>query len=339
MPMRVVRASLKKTARNVVLTCQGQSNKLRGNPCVPARCGSLQEITVNVTAEFASKTTVNNTGNDASQAMTERTKSQKMYPSQSTTTTFTVEIAGVPAEIRSRFSENVAFFQDYFSDKTPRIMVAPTDDYLEWIQEDFDRMNEARGWPICRLGDSYLELNAIHAVLAENLLDYGTLLIHGSALCIDGQAVIFVAPSGTGKSTHARLWRETFGDRVWMINDDKPMIRMIDGKAFVYGTPWNGKHHLSTNACAPLKAIVKLTRDKTNHIEPMKPVDAYTTLVSRAFFSRDPAIMSKILELEHHLLDTVRHYLLGCNMLPEAAIVSYEGIFAASSSEDSVRRN
>ncbi len=251
-------------------------------------------------------------------------------------TTVTVEIAGVPAEIHCRFSENAAFFQDYISDKTPQITVAPSDDYLEWIQADFDRMHEARGWPICRLGDSYLELNAIHAVLVENLLDYGTLLIHGSALCMDGQAVIFVAPSGTGKSTHARLWRETFGDRVWMINDDKPMIRMIDGKAFVYGTPWNGKHHLSTNACAPLKAIVKLTRDKTNHIEAMNSFDAYSTLVTHAYISRDPASMSKILELEHQLLGAARHYLLGCNMLPEAAIVSYEGIFAASSSEDSV---
>ena len=116
----------------------------------------------------------------------------------------------------------------------------------------------------------YLENMSIQNILSKRLLDYNVLLLHGSALCMDGEAYIFTAPSGTGKSTHVRYWRETFGDRVWMINDDKPMIRMENGKATVYGTPWDGKHHLSRNASAPLKAVVWLKRDKENHIERLQ---------------------------------------------------------------------
>ena len=80
---------------------------------------------------------------------------------------------------------------------------------------------------------------------------------------MDGEAYIFTAVSGTGKSTHAMLWREVFGERVRMINDDKPLIRITpEGKAVVYGTPWDGKHHLSKNSAFPLKAICWLTRAK-----------------------------------------------------------------------------
>ena len=119
----------------------------------------------------------------------------------------------------------------------------------------------------------------LHALLAEKLVAYGALLMHGSALCMDGNAYIFTAKSGTGKSTHARLWREAFGDRVWMINDDKPMIRVDEMR--VYGTPWDGKHHLSRNASAPLKAIVKLERAEENRVAPLAKADAFQAAPSR----------------------------------------------------------
>lgn len=102
-------------------------------------------------------------------------------------------------------------------------------------------------------------------MLAAALLYYNILLMHGSALCMDGEAYIFAAPSGTGKSTHARLWREVFGDRVWMINDDKPLVRVEEERAFVFGSPWCGKHKLGCNGSARLKAVVELTTDRNKH--------------------------------------------------------------------------
>ncbi len=83
---------------------------------------------------------------------------------------------------------------------------------------------------------------------------YDTVLFHGSALAIDGDGYLFTAKSGTGKSTHTRLWRERFGDRVVMINDDKPLLHIDAGSVIAYGTPWNGKHRLGTNASVPLRA-------------------------------------------------------------------------------------
>ena len=237
-----------------------------------------------------------------------------------------IEIAGVPVEVICRHPENERFFREYRSDSRPVVSLQPTDADLRRMQEGFDRTAELEGTPKHRYSEIFLENVAIHDRLAEALVERNVLLMHGSALCMDGQAYIFTARSGTGKSTHTRLWREVFGDRVWMINDDKPMLRIGDGPAVVCGTPWDGKHHLSRNASAPLKAIVLLTRDETNHIEPMSGADAFVVLLKQAYSSRDPAVMRRILEMEKTLLGSVEFYRLGCNMDPEAAHVAWEGM-------------
>lgn len=239
---------------------------------------------------------------------------------------FSIELAGVPAEITCRFPGNERFFRDYFTDRTPVISVEASDADLERMRAEFDRAYAARGLPKRRQDAAFLENNALHALLAEKLTAFGVLLMHGSALCMDGQAIVFVAPSGTGKSTHARLWREAFGNRVWMINDDKPMLRLDGGRAAVFGTPWNGKDHLSRNASAPLKAIVRLTRDETNHIEPLKRAGAFSALVTHSYRAGDPIIMRRILALETGLLDAADFYQLGCNMAPEAAETAWQVI-------------
>ncbi|SDK69661.1 hypothetical protein SAMN04487833_10615 [Sarcina sp. DSM 11001] len=265
---------------------------------------------------------------------------------------FTIEIAGIPVLIRCRYSVNRDFLRDYLSEKEPVCTIEPSAEDLVRMQSDFDRMNEAEGFPARRRSDEFLENNAIHSLLAEKLVGHGVLLMHGSALCMDGEAYIFTAKSGTGKSTHTRLWREMFGDRVWMINDDKPMLRIfgeketgkgacadscrdaagndrndhVNERVMVYGTPWNGKHRLSRNACAPLKAIVNLYRDEQNHIEPMTKADAFPELMKRAFFSQNPSTMAGIMILEKKILNAVDFYTLGCNMEPEAARTAWEGM-------------
>ena len=242
-----------------------------------------------------------------------------------------IEIADVPVLIRCRFQENVDFFQKYWTEKPERCIIEPTEADLMWMQTDFDRMDEAEGIPKHRRTDRFLENNAIHSLLGEKLILENVLLMHGSALCMDGNAYIFTARSGTGKSTHARLWREAFRDRVWMINDDKPMLKISESGIRVYGTPWDGKHHLSHNASAPLKAIVKLERDTFNHIKPMQKADAFPMLMAQTFNIRNPATMTQILELDKRLLNAVDFYTLGCNMEKDAAIVAWEGMHAGHS--------
>lgn len=110
-------------------------------------------------------------------------------------------------------------------------------------EEEIDRENVFKE----TYSRGYLESLAVYRKISEAVLDHDAFLFHCSAVAVDGEAYLFSAPSGTGKSTHTRLWRERFGERAVMINDDKPLIRMEEGTFYVYGTPWNGKHHLSVN--------------------------------------------------------------------------------------------
>ena len=239
---------------------------------------------------------------------------------------FRIEIAEVPVLIRCHDEKNAAFFREYLTEKRERFIIEPGPEDLAGMQRHFDRMDEVEGRPGRQRSDSFLENNAIHKLLAERLVFENVILMHGSALCMDGQAFIFTAASGTGKSTHARLWREVFGDRVWMINDDKPMLRIEENGVQVYGTPWNGKHHLGRNACAPLKAIAQLRRDTSNHIEPLSKADAFAELIRRGYVSDKPAVMAKITALDKSLLDLVPFYRLDCNIEEEAAMTAWQGM-------------
>ena len=241
----------------------------------------------------------------------------------------TVELAGVSAKILCRFSENYEFLLPYQTDKEPEFTVELTP---EDIAFSIAHLTRYFGEPSGPYNDVLLENVSIQNVLTQKLLAYNVLALHGSALCMDGEAIIFTAKSGTGKSTHTRFWRETFGDRVWMINDDKPMIRLKNGSARVYGTPWDGKHRLSRNASAPLRAIVKLERAEENHIEPMDRADAFQLLMTHgAVTRRGPMRLSgaaklRAMALETALLDAADFYRLGCRPQPDAARAAWEGM-------------
>ncbi len=191
-----------------------------------------------------------------------------------------ISLAGVPIGIRCKYRENRIFLRDYETDEEPLFTIEPCKEDLRQSKADFDRMDREEGnsirygTPKHNRSEKFLENNAIHAMIADKLVEHNVLLVHGSALCMDGEGYIFMAASGTGKSTHAELWRRKYGDRVFMINDDKPLIKIEGSSVSVWGTPWDGKHHLSRNTSVPLKAIVDLYRDDCNHIEPMDKADA-----------------------------------------------------------------
>ena len=191
-------------------------------------------------------------------------------------------------------------------------------------QADIDGEREKSlraGLPSAPYEDGYLESLAVYRRIAERLPEYGGFVFHGSALAADGQGYLFTAASGTGKSTHARLWRELLGSRAVMINDDKPVIRFMDGKATVCGTPWDGKHRLSGNITAPLKAVCILERAKENAIREITKDEALPMLIQQAYRPADPAALAKTLSLLERL--PARLYRLRCNMEIGAAALSY----------------
>ena len=101
----------------------------------------------------------------------------------------------------------------------------------------------------------------------EKIIDYNAMLLHSSAVCVDNKAYLFTADSGTGKSTHTELWMSYFGEKAVMINDDKPVIRIIGSKIYACGTPFSGKNDINKNIMVPLQAICSLNRGEKNTIE------------------------------------------------------------------------
>ncbi len=194
------------------------------------------------------------------------------------------------------------------------------------------------GIPIREFSDGYLETLAVYRKIAERLPERDRLLFHGSCVAVDGWGYLFTAASGTGKSTHARLWRELLGERAVMVNDDKPIIRIggADGSAAagsagpesitIYGTPWDGKHRLSSNISAPLKAICILQRGTENVIRPVKNSEAWPMLLQQCYRPLDGEAMQKTLSLLDRLGASVRLWRLACNMDISAAKTAFEAM-------------
>ena len=235
------------------------------------------------------------------------------------------KIADKVVEVNSIYDEVHEYCADYLTDEPADYSVTTTQADIDFECEKSAREDEVEGIPVRHFSDSYLEELAVYRKIAEKMLDFDTVLFHGSVVAVDDVGYLFTAKSGTGKSTHTRLWREYFGDRAVMVNDDKPLLHIAD-TVTAYGTPYNGKHRLGTNTSVPLKAICILTRSAENHIEPITREQAYTMLLQQVYRPADMLKMAKTLELVDRLADSVKLYRLGCNMDISAAKIAYEGM-------------
>ncbi len=202
--------------------------------------------------------------------------------------------------------------------------VATDREDIEFERRRSAKEDEAEGRPVQVWPDSYLETLAVYRKIAERLPFYDTFLMHGSCVAVDGQGYLFTAASGTGKSTHTRLWCESFGEKAVMINDDKPLIKVNDGGAIVYGTPWDGKHHLSTNTSALLKAVCILERGSENEICAISFREAYQMILQQSYRPMDREALVRTLELIGRLPAAVGFYHMKCNVEPAAAQIAFE---------------
>ena len=228
--------------------------------------------------------------------------------------------------VDSLYDEVHDYCRDYLTDKEAEYTV--TTDKSDIDSERQRSANEDRfeGRPVQVYSDSYLEELAVYRKIAEKMPDFDTVLFHGSVVAVDGVGYLFTAKSGTGKSTHTRLWREYFGSRAVMVNDDKPLISVNDNGIIVYGTPYNGKHRLGCNMSVPLKAICIITRGEKNSIVRIDKSEAYAMLLQQVYRPQDPVQMAKTLKLVDKLAASVELYKLACNMDIEAAEVAYNAM-------------
>ena len=239
---------------------------------------------------------------------------------------FRMKVAGRTAAVRAMYDTTRLHCGDYFSDDPP-------DFSIELGERDiaFERSECARlGLEAANASNAWLEETALLRATTEHLLSYDTLLFHGSAIAVDGAAYLFTAPSGTGKSTHTRLWRQLLGERAVMVNDDKPFLRITENGVLACGSPWNGKHRLDTNTAVPLKAVCVLERSGENHIRRIPAREALPELLGQSGRPRDPRQMGQYMDLLDKLTENVTFYRMGCNMAPEAARMAYEAMAGAA---------
>ena len=222
----------------------------------------------------------------------------------------------IPVEIKYRGDYFEERAKDYITDEEPLFSLFATDEDLAYEQEHSEDDAE--------YGKPYLEYIAIYRLFCEKAIDLGVALFHGSVVEVDGECYVFTARSGVGKSTHARMWREVFGDKAVMINDDKPLLREEDGKFYAYGTPWDGKHHLSVNRRSPIKAICFLERGEENKIEKANLGEMTPMLISQLYKPRNKSGVVQTLDFADKMLKTIPMYRLECTISHEAAQMAYD---------------
>lgn len=166
-----------------------------------------------------------------------------------------------------------------------------------------------------------------------HLLKFDGLMLHSSAVVMDGKAYLFTADCGTGKSTHTGLWLKAFGDRAFILNDDKPALRLEDGVWYAYGTPWSGKHDISVNTRVPLGGIAVVNRCDTNWLEPMEAKEAVFNILRQTSKPRGMEYRIKMLELLDQLITRIPVWKLHCNMDVEAAQVAFKTMSARTMEE------
>lgn len=208
-----------------------------------------------------------------------------------------------------------------------------TKEDIAYERDKSEREDRAEGIPVRQFSDDYLETLAVYRKIAEWMPAHDTVLFHGSVVAVDGKGYLFTAKSGTGKSTHTRLWMEHFGDRAVMVNDDKPLLKVGDGKVTACGTPWDGKHRLSRNISVPLGGICVLHRAEDNRIEKADRQEVYPMFVQQIYRPADKGSMARTFSLIDKILENVPVYHLYCNMDISAAKVAYDGMNGGAAEE------
>ncbi len=240
---------------------------------------------------------------------------------------FQLKIAGQVGRVRCLFDSTPYYLGRYATAEAADFEVGISEEDLE--RERYFRDAEAleEGMKLRQVTEHFLERLAIQRKFAEELMNRGILMVHGSAVAVDGAGYLFTAACGTGKSTHTRLWRQRFGERAVMINDDKPFIRITPEGIWICGSPWSGKHGLDTNTEVPLRGICLLERGIENRIEALEQGELPRLMKNLRWFM-EPERIPVFDIVAAGVLERVRLWRLQCNMEADAAAVSHHAMSA-----------
>ena len=212
----------------------------------------------------------------------------------------------------------------YIGNASAEITVCVTDEDIRREQNYFpDKVHSA----------GYLESISAYRKLSLELPDYDAVLLHGSVIACEGRGIAFLARSGVGKTTHTMLWKQVYGDKVRIINGDKPIVRFFDGVPYACGTPWAGKENLQCNSRVPLTDICFIERSAENRVFQIRPEACLNSVMQQILIPSDPVMASKTLTLLDRLLTVCRIWVIQCNISQEAAIFAHDTILGETTHE------
>ena len=224
-----------------------------------------------------------------------------------------IKIAGIPIGLECRFKYTENYIKDYVTDEAPAFTVSASDAEIE-------REYEISG---IKIPAEYAENVVMYRKIAERLADFDAIVFHGAVLEYDGAAYAVTAHSGVGKTTHTRIWLSEFGDKVRILNGDKPILRLVDGVPYACSTPWMGKEGYGYNAIRRLCGIAFLARGVENKSRKIDSSDAVMRFMNQVYLSKGNVLsLARSMRVVDGILSLTPLYELECNMNADAAHVA-----------------
>jgi len=197
-------------------------------------------------------------------------------------------------------------------------------DFEVSVSEDYIIKERLQGDEI--YPDGYLESVCVYREIAFKLPIYDSLLLHASVISYKDRGIAFLAPSGTGKTTHTFLWQKLLGDDVRIINGDKPIIRFFDNVPYAYGTPWAGKENWQINDKVKLTDVCIIERSDTCSVFKADTKKYLPSLMMQVLRPTDPLLAIKTLGLVDRLVSSSNLWVIQCDISRQAVELAYNTI-------------
>ncbi len=228
-----------------------------------------------------------------------------------------LKLADLVIEVKSRYKLTYDVCFDYLYDG---------DEKIDFTTYATNEQIEAERKKTPEFSDAVLENTCIYRNICNEILKYNAIFIHSAAISVDERAYLFSANSGTGKTTHMNLWLDKFGERAFVINGDKPIIRMVNDTLYVYGTPWCGKEGLNRNVRIPMGAMYILERSPDNRIRRAENKEALMAVISQTTHPKNKDLLNLMFTNIGTVIEHTPVFVLGCNMEKEACEIAYGAV-------------
>lgn len=227
------------------------------------------------------------------------------------------EFAGTVVEIRNRYPYLEKQCRGFLSSGEPSIIIEVTQ---EEIRQELDKVGK-------NFSPGYAESICAYRKLCLQMPKFGGIFLHASVIRVENRGIAFLAPSGTGKTTHTGLWQKLLGDKLTVINGDKPIVKLTSNGPIAYGTPWAGKEGLYEKDSVTLTDLCFIERSEENSCTPLPPEQALSKILHQVIMPGQAQTALQTLDLLDQLLRRCNLWLIRCNIHPDAAKCAYETIF------------